>query len=143
MRTAGEILLKTARGVIHVSPETSVYDALARMAEENIGAVAVLERGELIGIFSERDYARKIVLKGRSSTSTSVAEVMARDVITISASASLTDCMEAMTAHKIRHLPVFDASNLLGVLSIGEVVRHVIEEQHQLIEQLKSYIHGS
>lgn len=143
MRTAGEILLKTARGVIYVSPETSVYDALARMAEENIGAVAVLERGELIGIFSERDYARKIVLNGRSSTSTSVAEVMARNVITISASASLTDCMEAMTAHKIRHLPVFDASNLLGVLSIGEVVRHVIEEQHQLIEQLKSYIHGS
>ena len=143
MRTAGGILLSTARGVTQVSPETSVFDALARMAEENIGAVAVLEHGELIGIFSERDYARKIVLKGCSSTSTSVAEVMVRDVITISASASLTDCMETMTAYKIRHLPVFDASNLLGVLSIGEVVCHVVEEQHQLIEQLKSNIHGS
>ncbi|MBM4217819.1 MAG: CBS domain-containing protein [Gammaproteobacteria bacterium] len=142
MRTAGEILLKTARGVVSVSPETSVYDALARMAEENIGAVAVLERGELVGIFSERDYARNIVLKGRSSTSTSVAQVMARDVITINASASLTDCMEAMSAHKIRHLPVLEASTLLGVLSIGEVVRHVIEEQRQLIEQLESYIRG-
>lgn len=142
MHTAGEILLKTAREVIHVSPQTSVFGALARMAEANVGAVAVMENGELIGIFSERDYARKIVLKGRSSTSTLVAEVMAGNVITISAGASLTDCMEAMTAHKIRHLPVLEAATLLGVLSIGEVVRHVIEEQRQLIEQLESYIRG-
>lgn len=143
MRTAGEILSRTARGVIHVSPETSVYDALAQMANEDVGAVAVLENGKLVGIFSERDYARKIVLKGRSSTSTLVGEVMAREVITITAAASLTDCMESMTENKIRHLPVFEATTLLGVLSIGEVVRHVIEEQHQLIEQLQSYIHGS
>jgi len=142
MRTAGQILRKAARGVIHVSPQTSVFDALARMAEENIGAVAVLEGGELIGIFSERDYARKIVLQGRSSGSTSVSEVMARNVITIAAGASLTDCMEAMTIHKIRHLPVFEAATLLGVLSIGEVVRHVVEEQRQMIEQLESYIRG-
>lgn len=142
MRTAGEILLKAARGVIHVSPQTSVFDALAHMAQENVGAVAVLVGDQLIGIFSERDYARKIVLKGRSSSSTLVEEVMARNLVTITARASLTDCMETMTTHGIRHLPVFEASTLLGVLSIGEVVRHVVEEQRQLIEQLESYIHG-
>lgn len=86
MRTAGEILLKADRGVIHVSPQTSVFDALAHMAQENVGAVAVLEGGQLIGIFSERDYARKIVLKGRSSSSTLVEEVMARNLVTITAS---------------------------------------------------------
>jgi len=142
MHTAGEIVLRAARGVIHVSPNTSVFDALAYMAAEGVGAVAVLESGKLIGIFSERDYARKIVLKGRSSSSTMVDEVMVRNLITITATASLTDCMETMTAHKIRHLPVFEATTLLGMLSIGEVVRHVIEEQRQLIEQLESYIRG-
>jgi CBS domain-containing protein len=102
----------------------------------------VLENGQLVGIFSERDYARKVALKGRSSTSTLVQEVMVSNLITIQPTATLTECMQLMTEHRIRHLPVFDGSTLLGVLSIGDVIRHVIDEQRQLIEQLEAYIRG-
>jgi CBS domain-containing protein len=142
MRTAGDILKSTARGVLHVAPTATVFDALAYMAEQNIGAVLVLENEQLVGIFSERDYARKVALKGRSSTSTLVQEVMVSHLITIQLTATLTDCMQLMTEHRIRHLPVFGGSTLLGVLSIGDVIRHVIDEQRQLIEQLETYIRG-
>lgn len=142
MSTAGDIVKNAARGVIHVAPDATVLDALAYMDSQSVGAVVVLEGGELAGIFSERDYARKIALKGRSSASTKVSEVMVKNVITIDAGATLTECMEAMNTYGIRHLPVFEAGRLLGVISIGEVIRHVIEEQRRLIDQLESYIHG-
>lgn len=142
MRTAGDILIGTARSIVHVAPTVSVFDALACMSEENIGAVLVLDDGKLVGIFSERDYARKVALKGRSSTSTWVREVMVGHVITIEPTATLTDCMQLMTQNRIRHLPVVEDGALRGVLSIGDVVRHVIDEQRVLIEQLEAYIHS-
>ena len=142
MRTAGDILERTARGIIHVAPTVTVFDALACMSAENIGAVLVLDDGKLVGIFSERDYARKVVLKGRSSTSTLVQEVMVSQLITIQLTATLTDCMQLMTEHRIRHLPVFGGATLLGVLSIGDVVSNVIDEQRHLIDHLEAYIRG-
>lgn len=142
MRTAGEILKNNSRDVIYVSPTMTVFDALASMAEQNIGAVLVLDEGRLVGIFSERDYARKVILNGRTSASTLVRDVMVQDLITIQLTATLTDCMQLMTDHHIRHLPVFSDSTLIGVLSIGDVVRHVIDEQRHLIEQLEAYIRG-
>lgn len=142
MRTAGEILKNNSRDVIYVSPTMTVFDALASMAEQNIGAVLVLDEGRLVGIFSERDYARKVILNGRTSASTLVRDVMVQDLITIQLTATLTDCMQLMTDHRIRHLPVLSDSALIGVLSIGDVVRHVIDEQRHLIEQLEAYIRG-
>jgi CBS domain-containing protein len=112
------------------------------MAEKNVGAVLVIEKDELIGIFSERDYARKVILRGRSSQATRVAEVMVSSLITVEAEQPLDVCMQLMTDHRIRHLPVLEEGLLVGVISIGDVVRQMLVEQKILIEQLEAYIRG-
>lgn len=138
----GALIKTSGRGIFYVSPDDTVFDALKYMADKNIGAVLVIENGVLAGIFSERDYARKVVLVGRSSQSTQVREVMVSNLITVEAAQPLDACMQLMTDHRIRHLPVLDQNTLIGVISIGDVVRQMIVEQKQLIEQLEAYIHG-
>ena len=136
-------LLDTKGHDIHaVTPETVVIDAIRVMAEEHVGALLVMQRGELVGIVSERDYARKVVLKGRSSGSTQVAEIMSFPVITARPDNTVQDAMRLMTEQRIRHLPVLSAGSVVGVVSIGDLVKSLLEEQQHTIEDLRQYIHG-
>ncbi|HUX11850.1 MAG TPA: CBS domain-containing protein [Spirochaetia bacterium] len=126
-----------------VTPETLVYDALRLMADKNIGAVIVRDAsGGMQGIFSERDYARKIVLKGRNSRDTHISEVMTKRVFYVEPNQKVDECMALMTAEHIRHMPVLEDGKLIGVISIGDVVKSVISKQEFLIEQLEHYIMG-
>ena len=125
-----------------VAPDASVLEAIRLMAEQHIGALLVIDGGRLTGIVSERDYARKVVLNGRSSTSTAVHEIMTTPVITIGPEHTVEDAMRLMTSRRIRHLPVVRGETLLGVVSIGDLVKSVIEEQRHTIEDLRSYIQG-
>jgi len=136
------ILDSKSPDVWSVSPDTAVYDALGLMAEKGIGAVLVLEGEEVVGIMSERDYARKIVLKGKSSASTTVSEIMTKDVIYVEPSQPIEEIMALMVGKHIRHLPVLENKKLVGIISIGDVVRELISEQKLLIQQLESYIRG-
>jgi CBS domain-containing protein len=142
MITLGAMIKSAGRGVFSVGSQQTVFEALEFMADKNIGAVLVIDDGVLVGIFSERDYARKVVLAGRSSQTTLVREVMVTSLITIEAGEPLDHCMQLMTDHRIRHLPVFASGQLIGVISIGDVVRQMIIEQRQLIDQLEAYIRG-
>ncbi len=127
--------------VVHaISPRASVLDAIKLMAEKGIGALVVLDEGRLAGVISERDYARKIILHGRSSQDTAVHEIMTEKVITVSTEQTVDDCMALMTQHRIRHLPVVDDGKLAGVLSIGDLVKEVIADREETIKQLESYI---
>lgn len=135
-----QILAGKGREVWSISSTDSVYDALAELAEKGVGALVVVDDGELLGIMSERDYARKVILHGRDSASTRVSEIMTSELFTVEPTQSVSDCMELMTEHRIRHLPVVDDGKLIGVVSIGDVVKAVIDDQRFLIEQLESYI---
>lgn len=128
--------------VYWVEPGTTVLEALTLMAEKNVGALIVLELDQLVGIFSERDYARKIVLEGKSSRDTPVREVMTTQVICVAPQRSAGECMALMTEKRVRHLPVLENGSLVGVISIGDVVRAVVEEQRFQIEQLENFIKG-
>lgn len=125
-----------------VSPDTSVYDAIALMADRGIGALLVLEGDRLVGIVSERDYARKVILQGRSSRDTPVAEIMTDRVVYVRPEQSTDACMALMTSRRIRHLPVLRDDRVVGVISIGDVVKAVISEQGHTIERLEAYITG-
>jgi len=128
--------------VVHaVSPDVSVLDAIKIRAEKGIGALVVLDGGRLAGVISERDYARKIILHGRSSQDTLVREIMTEKVVTVRSEQTVEDCMALMTTKRIRHLPVVDAGKLAGVLSIGDLVKEVIADREETIKQLESYIH--
>ncbi|NBQ96099.1 MAG: CBS domain-containing protein [Betaproteobacteria bacterium] len=142
MITLGAMIKSTGRGIFSVGSQQTVFEALQFMADKNIGAVLVIDDGVLAGIFSERDYARKVVLEGRSSQTTLVRDVMVSSLITIEAHEPLDRCMQLMTDNRIRHLPVLASGQLIGVISIGDVVRQMIIEQRQLIEQLEAYIRG-
>ncbi|NDA35490.1 MAG: CBS domain-containing protein [Betaproteobacteria bacterium] len=142
MITLGAMIKSTGRGIFSVGSQQTVFEALEFMADKNIGAVLVIDDGVLAGIFSERDYARKVVLEGRSSQKTLVRDVMVSKLITIEAQEPLDRCMQLMTDHRIRHLPVLEKGQLIGVISIGDVVRQMIIEQRQLIDQLEAYIRG-
>ncbi len=142
MITLGSMIKAAGRGVFSVGSQQTVFEALEFMADKNIGAVLVIDDGVLAGIFSERDYARKVVLEGRSSQKTLVRDVMVSKLITIEAKEPLDRCMQLMTDHRIRHLPVLEKGQLIGVISIGDVVRQMIIEQRQLIDQLEAYIRG-
>jgi|SRR5690554_3971768 len=135
-----QLLAFKGREVHLITPDASVLEALQRMAEHNVGALAVTEAGELRGMFSERDYARKVILKGRASRDTLVSESMTADVITVSPGDDMTTCMQLMTENRIRHLPVLEEGRLVGLISVGDVVRAVMQDQRFLIEQLESYI---
>lgn len=137
-----DILQEKGRDIWRVSPQTTVFDALKLMADRNIGALLVLEGEKLAGIFSERDYARKVILKGKASKDTAVAEIMTAVVVTVRPSQTVEECMELMTANRIRHLPVVDGAELAGVISIGDVVKAIISDREFTIKQLENYITG-
>ena len=135
-------LQKKGHQVFSVTPESTVYDALRLTAEKDVGAVAVLAGGSLVGIFSERDYARKVALQGQSSRETLVREIMTPQPITVAVETEIRECMHLMTNHRIRHLPVREGSILTGVISIGDVVAAIIEDQQDSISTLEHYIIG-
>ena len=143
MKTVADILrAKQSQGVFTITPNVTVLDALKVMAEKNVGALPVTEDGKLVGIISERDYARKGVLQGRSSIGTAVREIMTRAVIMVTPRESIRECMLLMTDRHLRHLPVIDNDQLIGLLSIGDIVKETIAEQDGLILQLEQYIRG-
>lgn len=143
MITVAEILrAKPQAAVYSVSPTTSVLEAIQLMAEKGIGALVVLDKGRLAGIVSERDYARKVVLLERSAADTAISEIMTADVLTVSPRDTSQDCMQLMTDRHLRHLPVLAEGELIGLLSIGDLVKHTIAEQASLIQQLEQYIRG-
>lgn len=136
-------LLQAKGDVVHwVTPETSVFDALKLMAEKNIGAVLVVTEGRVVGIMTERDYARKVILFGKSSREMMVREIMSDKVISVQPGQTVEECLALMTNKRVRHLPVMDGGRLAGLLSIGDLVKEVIAEQEQTIRQLESYIHN-
>lgn len=136
------ILEGKGKGVVAVEPETLVYAAIELMCEKNIGGLLIVKDSKLAGIFTERDYARKLILKGKSSKDTPISELMTSNLITVTPDNSVEDCMRLMTNKHIRHLPVLDGETLIGLISIGDVVRYVIEEQKSIIEHLEHYITG-
>ncbi len=138
----GILAEKNKSDLVSVSPDASVYEALKTMAENNVGALVVLENGHLVGIISERDYARKIVLQGRTSLETKVADIMSRKVICARPDQTVQECMALMTDKNIRHLPVLDHKAVVGIISIGDLVKAIISDQKFVIEQLENYIAG-
>lgn len=142
MKTVQQLLETKRHGVVSVSPDSTVLDALRVMAEREIGAVLVTDDGHLVGIFSERDYARKVVLQGKASKDTPVREIMTDKVVCVRPTQTIEDCMNLMTDKRIRHLPVLDSKKVVGVISIGDVVKEMLSEQAYLIQQLESYIHS-
>ena len=142
MKTVQQLLDSKRHRLVSVSPDSTVLDALKLMAEKEIGAVLVIEGELLAGIFSERDYARKVVLHGKSSKDTPVREIMTDEVVCVQPEQTIEDCMGLMTDKRIRHLPVFDSKNVVGVISIGDVVKEMLSEQEFVIKQLESYIHN-
>lgn len=140
--TVRDILRQKGNQIWWVSPNATVFDALELMAEKNVGALVVLDGENLAGIFSERDYARKVILKGKASKETSVEEIMTSEVTTVRPGQSVDECMALMTDKRIRHLPVLEGEKLVGLISIGDVVKAVISEREFVIKQLENYITG-
>jgi CBS domain-containing protein len=140
MKTVGDVLRVKGSAVFAADPDDTVYYALTVMAEKNIGALVVREGERVVGIFSERDYARQVVLKGKASKDTPIRDVMTSRVVFVRPEQDLEECMALMTDKRIRHLPVLDDGNLIGILSIGDVVKAVISEKEFLISQLENYI---
>jgi CBS domain-containing protein len=142
--TVVKTILDGKSGIVHsIGPDASVFDALKKMADVDVGALIVLDNGKLVGIISERDYARKIVLIGRTSSETRVRDIMSSKVICTRPDQTIEECMAIMTARAVRHLPVLDHKNVVGIVSIGDLVKTIIDDQKFVIEQLESYIHGS
>lgn len=135
-----DILKAKGNFVYATTTNATVFDALKMMAEKNIGALMIIEEEKLLGIFSERDYARKIVLQGKASHDTPVSEIMTKEVITVSSNDSLEHCMNLMSKNKVRHLPVVDAEKVAGIISISDVVTAIIESQQETITHLQNYI---
>ena len=140
MLSVRQMLSEKGSAVVSITPDTSVFDALKVMNEKNIGVVLVMEDEELVGIFSERDYARKVILTGRSSKTTEVKELMTCKVYCIDPSRTIQDVMELMNEHRFRHVPVMESEKVIGVLSSGDVMRGVVAEQKNTIESLESYL---
>lgn len=143
MATVKNILDSKGSAIFTITPDTTVYHALELMVEKNVSALLVMEAGKLAGIFTERDYARKVVLKGKSSRDTAIGDIMTGNLITVTTASSIDECMELMTGKYIRHLPVVDDGKLEGIISIGDVVRTIIQEQKAIIGHMEQYITGS
>jgi CBS domain-containing protein len=136
-------LLSAKGGQVHsIRPDAKVFEALQLMAQKDVGALLVMDGGRLAGILSERDYARKVILHGKSSQDIAVRDIMTADVVRVDPERSVEDCMALMTQRRIRHLPVCEGDKLVGIVSIGDLVKEVIAEQEQTIKQLESYIHS-
>ncbi len=142
MQYVDDVLNDKGRDVYVVMPATTVFEALEVMADKNVGALVVLEDDLLIGIFSERDYARGLALQGKRSRETPVREIMTEVVVTVTLSHSVKDCMEFMTHQRVRHLPVVEDERLIGLVSIGDVVKSIMSDQEFMIHQLENYITG-
>jgi CBS domain-containing protein len=142
MKLVKHLLDSKGHDVISVAPDLSVFDAIKLMADKLVGSLIVMDGEELSGIVTERDYARKVIIKGRSSESTRVSEIMSTGVLTTSSSQTVNQCMELMTERRIRHLPVVEDDRVIGMISIGDLVQAIIADQQEEIEQLGSYISG-
>ena len=142
MTTVRQLLDRKGRAIFSVDPDAPVLEAIRAMADHQVGALLVMQGEALSGIVSERDYARKVILRGRSSADTPVRDIMTSEVITVQPDTTVDKCMQLMTDRRVRHLPVIDGSRVVGMVSIGDLVKAVIAEQRQHIEQLESYIHS-
>ena len=142
MMTIRHVLAQKGHNVHGIDPDATVFEALKRMAEHNVGSLAVLESGALLGLITERHYAREVVLKGRTSPGTRVREIMSTRVVFARPEQTVEECMAIMTAKAVRHLPVLEDGHLVGLVSIGDMVKSVIADQKFTIEQLEHYIHG-
>jgi CBS domain-containing protein len=142
MKTLKQLLGAKGREVYSIAPNAKVIEALQLMAQKDIGALVVMDGGRIIGMMSERDYARKVILHGKSSQDVIVRDIMTADVITVDPSKTVEDCMALVTERRIRHLPVCEEGRLIGLVSIGDLVKDVIADQEQTIRQLESYIHS-
>jgi len=140
--TVGAILNHKGHQVYSISPEATVFEAIQLMADKNVGALLVISEEQLVGLISERDYTRKVALKGKSSRETKVKEIISRPVVSATPGHSVEECMRMMTNNRVRHLPVLEGDKLVGIVSIGDVVNWTISAQDAAIEQLKSYITG-
>jgi CBS domain-containing protein len=143
MANVSKLLEKKSKELISVSPNTGVRDAIAKMAEKSAGTALVMDGNKLVGIFSERDFIRKIYLKDKCGKSTKVCEIMSTSLTTVTADTALESCMEIMTEKRIRHLPVLDGDRVVGIVSIGDIVKHMVNEKDFEIKNLHSYITGS
>lgn len=143
MKKVKDILARKGSNVTQVNPDTSVLEALKIMADQNIGSVVVMESERFVGIVTERDYSRKVVLKGKSSTDTKVSEIMSTDFPRITPTDTVEQCMQLLSERNIRYLPVFDGESLAGIISINDVVKETIITQQETITQLKDYLHAS
>lgn len=142
MKLVSHLLDSKGRDVVSIAPDASVLDAIRLMSDRGIGALVVMDGDTLAGILTERDYARKVILKGRASDTTQVREIMTEDLVTTSSSESVEKCMNTVTEKRIRHLPVVDGGKIVGIISIGDLVKAIISDQQQAIEQLEHYISG-
>ena len=140
MRSVQQLLEEKPQQVLSIQPQAKVFDALMLMAEKDVGALVVLEGEKLVGIFSERDYARKIILFGKTSKDTSVAEIMTAKVVCVRPEQMVDQCMALMTEKRVRHLPVLSEKKVIGIISIGDVVRAMLQDQQHTIAQLEQYI---
>ncbi len=142
MKTVSDILQTKGRKVFTITPETIVFDALKMMADKNVGALVVMDGAKVTGILSERDYARKVILHGRSSRELETREIMSTKIYFVSPEQDIEDCMALFTNKRVRHLPVLQTDELIGIISIGDVVKAVIAEQESTIKHLENYITG-
>jgi CBS domain-containing protein len=142
MTTVQQVLDSKGSDVFYISPDASVFDAIAKMAEKDVGSLAVMDGDELVGIFTERNYARNVFLKGRASPKTPIREVMEEEVFIARPEQSVEQCMALMTDRRVRHLPVLGGKKLVGIISIGDLVKSIIGEKEFIIDQLEHYIHG-
>jgi CBS domain-containing protein len=143
MTTIGQLLKTKGNEIWSIAPQATIYEALQVMSEKDVGALLVVHKGDVVGIFSERDYARKLILKGKFSRDTFVEELMTRKVLYVGPESTIEDCMALMTAKSVRHLPILKNERLIGIVTLGDVVKQIISDQEFTIHQLENYISGS